>query len=87
MSILDQVTYSIYLVHLIVIPAVMKLIPHLLAVFPTPGERPVLAVVVAVSRTVHLVVERPFFFLNRVLLLPVEPHLHEVAGQRRIGAD
>ena len=61
MSILDQVTYSIYLVHLTVIPAVMKLIPHPLAVFPTPGERPVLAVVVAVSRAVHLVVERPFF--------------------------
>lgn len=68
MSILDQVTYSIYLVHLIVIPAVMELIPHPLAV-PTPGERPVLAVVVAVSRTVHLVVERPFFF-KRVLRAP-----------------
>ena len=70
MSILYQVTYSIYLVHLIVIPAVMKLIPHPLAVFPTPGERPVLAVVVAVSRAVHLVVERPFFFFKRVLRAP-----------------
>ena len=69
MSNLDQVTYSIYLVHLIVIPAVMKLIPHPLAVIPTPGERPVLAVVVAVSRAVHLVVERPFFF-RRVLRAP-----------------
>ena len=70
MSILDQVTHSIHLMHLIVIPAVMKLIPHPLAVFPTPGERPVLAVVVAVSCTVHLVVERPFFFFKRVLRAP-----------------
>jgi hypothetical protein len=86
MSILDQVTYSIYLVHLIVIPAVMKLIPHPLAVFPTPGERPVLAVVVQ-SRAQCIWSSSDRSSSSVYYVLPAEPHLHEVAGQRRIGVD
>jgi peptidoglycan/LPS O-acetylase OafA/YrhL len=96
MSILGQVSYSIYLVHLIVIPAVtMKLVPHPLELWPNlqanvlfTGAFVVLPVVVAVSLAVHLVVERPFFSFKRVYVLPDKPQLHEVvsAVRRRAGA-
>jgi peptidoglycan/LPS O-acetylase OafA/YrhL len=83
MSILGQVSYSIYLVHLIVIPAVMKLVRHPLAIGPDfqanvllTAVLVVLPVVVAVSLAVHLVIERPFFSFKRVYILPTKPQLH-----------
>jgi peptidoglycan/LPS O-acetylase OafA/YrhL len=91
MSILGQVSYSIYLVHLIVIPAVMKFMPYPLAMGPDfqanvllTGVLVVLPVVVAVSLAVHLVIERPFFSFKRAYVLPAKPRLHEVAPAVRL---
>jgi peptidoglycan/LPS O-acetylase OafA/YrhL len=91
MSILGQVSYSIYLVHLIVIPAVMRVIPFPLAMGPDlqanvllTGVLVVLPVVVAVSLAVHLVIERPFFSFKRVYVLPAKPQLHEVVPAVRL---
>jgi peptidoglycan/LPS O-acetylase OafA/YrhL len=84
-SILGQISYSIYLVHLIVIPAIMKVMPYPLAIGPDlqanvllTGILVVLPVVVAVSLAVHLVIERPFFSFKRVYILPAKPQLHLV---------
>jgi len=97
MSILGQVSYSIYLVHLIVIPAVMRLVPHPLAVWRDlqanvlfTGALVVLPVVVAVAFAVHLVIERPFFSFKRVYILPTKPMPHELVPSvrlRRVGGD
>jgi peptidoglycan/LPS O-acetylase OafA/YrhL len=81
----------IFLVQLIVIPAVMKFIPHPLAIGPDfqanvllTGVLVVLPVVVAVSLAVHLVIERPFFSFKRAYVLPAKPRLHEVAPAVRL---
>ena len=90
MSILGQVSYSIYLVHLIVIPAVIRVVPFPLAMGPDfqanvllTGVLVVLPVVVAVSLAVHLVIERPFFSFKRVYVLP-ELRLHQVVPAVRL---
>jgi peptidoglycan/LPS O-acetylase OafA/YrhL len=91
MSILGQVSYSIYLVHLIVFSAVMNFMPHPLAIGPDfqinvllTGVLVFLPVVVAVSLAVHLVIERPFFSFKRVYVLPAKPRLHEVVPAVRL---
>jgi peptidoglycan/LPS O-acetylase OafA/YrhL len=91
MSILGQVSYSIYLVHLIVFPAVMNFMPHPLAIGPNfqanvllTGVLVFLPVVVVVALAVHLVIERPFFSFKRVYVLPAKPRLHKVAPAVRL---
>jgi peptidoglycan/LPS O-acetylase OafA/YrhL len=96
-SILGQVSYSIYLVHLIVIPAVKGLVPYPLGVWRDfqanvlfAGALVVLAAVVAVPLAVHLVIERPFFSFKRVYNLPSRPQLHKVVPvvrRRTVGGD
>ena len=90
-SILGQVSYSIYLVHLIVIAAVMRVVPHPLAVWSDfqanvllTGVLVVLPIVAAVALALHLVIERPFFSFKRVYVLPGKPQLHEIVPAVRL---
>jgi peptidoglycan/LPS O-acetylase OafA/YrhL len=88
MSILGQVSYSIYLVHLIVIAAVMRVVPHPLAVWSDFQANVlltgVLVVLPVVALALHLVIERPFFSFKRVYVLPGKPQLHEIVPAVRL---